>query len=582
MWLVADLDTVVVPDSRWRSPLLAAADGLVSGEIPAVAYAADRAGDPLRYLYDEGVALRRVAGVLAYAYAVTKQRSYLRTMASRVALNAARWPDWNPGHPLDTAQVATAVALAYGWGRAGMAPGERDEVVRALHDRVLRPYLRDDGALARFRTAAGNQSTVVATAVVLAGLAVSADDAGAGEEAVAAGATALARWRDVDGEGRSLAGGPTVEGLMYTAYEAAHVALLHATCWASAGDPAVSALGESLADLGVLAEWAERCGTVAEPAIGDAWDLYPWVDRTTALAAMTAWPAAGARVRELLDGLQARGALTVPGRGSRPVPDGIAELVLARRRAEPVTPTPPVTAFVPRDGAEGSFWGCASHGALRAYLTATPNDAPHAHRDVGNVVVLHGEQPVLADLGQRDYRFSARHVWRVSARVHSTVGVLRDDGRVRQARTGRGSVAAAGDGMRMTSASAIPGVDWCREVAVGDGTVRLRDRLRPLRTPDPRRLSMSFLLATPTDRVEDLGSGCLRFALADGSVWELTLPAGATPVVSDARPTPPYEDTPDLAAGAALSHTLVVVTLPGLDAPDGLDLATTVVRVATT
>lgn len=582
MRLVADLDAVTVPDGRWRDALLAAAGDLVSGEIPAVAYDTDSAGDPLRYLYDQGVALRRVAGVLGYAFAATKDRCYLRAMAAHVALNAARWPDWNPGHPLDTAQVATAVALAYGWSRAELAPVERREVVHALRDRVLVPYVRDDGALARFRTAAGNQSTVVATAAVLAGLAVRADDADAAGAAVADGAAALARFRRPDDEGRSLAGGPTVEGLMYTAYEAAHLALLHTTCWTNAGDAALSELEGSIADLGQLAEWSERCGTVAEPAMGDAWDVYPWVDRTTALAAMTAWPAAGPRVHGLLDGLQARAALTVPGWGSRPVPDGIAELVLAAHPAGPAAPPPPAPAFVPRDGTGGSFWGCAAHGDLRAYVSATPNDAPHAHRDVGNVVVLHGEQPVLTDLGQRDYGFSARHVWRASTRVHSTVGVLRDDGRVRQARAGRGSVTAARNGLRMTSSSAVPGVDWSRDVVVEDGAVRLRDRLRPRRAPDPRRLSMSFLLAAPADRVEDLGDRRLRFALGDGSVWDLTVPGDTSPVVSDARPTPPYEDTAAFAAGAAGSHTLVVVTLPALDDAAGLDLATTVLRVATT
>ena len=41
-------------------------------------------------------------------------------------------------------------------------------------------------------------------------------------------------------------------------------------------------------------------------------------------------------------------------------------------------------------------------------MTGVPNDAPHAHADVGNVVVKQGEQDVLADLGQRTYGFTGR------------------------------------------------------------------------------------------------------------------------------------------------------------------------------
>jgi hypothetical protein len=579
--LVADLDLVVPRVSPWRDPLLEVADRVVTGDIPAVSYNASRDGDALRYLYDEGVALRRVAGVLGYAYAATKDRAFRRALASGVALNATRWPDWNPGHPLDTAQVATAVALAYAWGAGELARDERDEVVSALRDRVLRPYCLEDGELARFRTSAGNQCTVVATAVVLAGLAVRSDDADAASSALADGAVALAGLREADGSGRSPAGGPTVEGLMYTAYEAAHLALLHATCRSNADDREVSrTLSGCLPGLDVLADWTERCGTVVEPAMGDAWDVYPWVDRATAVAGLAAWPTAGGRVRRLLDGLQARAVLTVPGWGSLPVPDGIAELVVSGLRPAATVPAEPpaVQSFAPREGADGSFWGGASHGELRAFLSATPNDAPHAHRDVGNVVVMQGDQPVLSDLGQRDYAYTGARVWRRSTKAHTTIGARRPDGRVTQSGTGLGSVSAPGDDLRMDSSTAIRGVDWCREVILAASSVVVRDRLTLREPGPPRSLSLSFLLAAPVDEVRDAGDGQVAFALADGSTWELETPAGAGRVVVDARPSGPYADTAELARTLGLSHSLVVVEV---ELADRLDLTARLRRVET-
>lgn len=580
--LVADLDTVVLRDVPWGPALLGVADRIVSGDLPPVAYNTTRAGDALRYLYDEGVALRRVAGVLGYAYAATEDRAHLRALARDVALNAARWPDWNPGHPLDSAQVATAVALAYAWGRGELTKGERADVVKALVERVLLPYTVDDGHLARFRTARGNQCTVVASAAALAALAVRSEAPEESARTVADAGAALARNGAPDEDGRSVAGGPTVEGLMYTAYEAAHLALLHATVWCSGEDPDVSALGESLADLGALAAWSERCGTVVEPAMGDAWGVYPWVDRPTALAAMTAWSSAGGHVLGLLDALQERAALTVPGWGSVRVPDGIAELVVSGLRPRREMP-PRVQAFVPRGGSDSSYWGCASHGPLRAFLTAVPNDAPHAHRDVGNVVVLHGDQPVLADLGQREYGFRAPHVWRRSTAVHTTIGLLRADGRVTQADPGRGSVTTSGDGLTMVSSTAIRGVEWRRDVTVTGSTVVVADRLSRRRGGAPRQLAMSFLVAAPCGSM-DGGSGAgrdggpLRFALPDGSAWELEWPVGHEVAVTDARPAPPYADSPAFAESLALTHTLVRVDL---ELADRLDVTTTLRRLPT-
>ena len=111
--LVADLDHVAVRESQWRR-----ADHRCRRPGPRrqhpVVRPPDRGdgGGPGALPYDEGVALRRVAGVLGFAYAASHDPRYLDALAAQT-VGASRWPDWNPGHPLDTAQVGTAVAL--GW-----------------------------------------------------------------------------------------------------------------------------------------------------------------------------------------------------------------------------------------------------------------------------------------------------------------------------------------------------------------------------------------------------------------------------------------------------------------------------------
>jgi hypothetical protein len=576
--LVADLDQVTPRAGASRTALLQTADRIVTGSIPTVAYNSARTGDALRYLYDEGVALRRVTGILAYAYAATHDGKYLDAMARKVAVNAAGWPDWNPGHPLDTAQVATAVSLAYGWSARRMTSAERASVSTALTSRMVMAYSCADGALAAKRSTTGNQNTVIASAATLAGLALRADSAGWPSVGASDGAGALARYKAPTGSGNSLAEGPTVEGLMYTTYEAANVALLHATRWRNPGDAAVvSLLDRSLVDLGVLATWSERCGTVADPDVEDGWDFYPWVDRPTALAAMVAWPGAGGHVLDLVEGLQARDTLTIPDRGTWSVPDGIAELVLSALPTRSEQP-PAVHSYAPAQGGPASYLGCASNGSVHALLSGTPNDEAHAHRDVGNLVVSVGEQTLLADLGQRDYNFSAPYVWRALTKAHNVVGVLQPDGRVLQAGTGSGSVTTTPDGLRVVADKTVYDALWTRDVAVTGGSVTVRDLLSAKTVfTAPKPISTTFLLQVPPGRVTDAGDGRWRILLLDGSVWELQVPAGVGVTLTDASPTAPYEDTAEFSTTLAPAHTLVQLTA---DLSSTLDLTTTFTKVA--
>ena len=620
--LVADLDRVTPRPGPVREAVLAAADELLAGTIPAVTYpGAGASADPLRYLFDQGVALRRTTGTLAYAYAVRHDPRYLDALAAQT-LAVVRWPDWNPGHPLDTVQLATDVALGLSWSGARMTPGQRAEVATVLSDRFLAPYACDlRGALAARRTGRGNQAVVAGSAALLAGIAVRAELPALSRASLVAATAALGRSAAPDGSGRSIADGPTDEGFMYTTYEAASLALVDATLRllrvSRSVSPAESglstALEAALPSFDALAAWTEHCGQVAEPALQDGWDTYPWVDRTTALAAITASVEAGPRVRELLDELQAQARLTLPGVGVWPVPDAIGELVLAgvdpdlrgsgRAAGSDASPG---GAYASGGALSARRYGCATSNGTYALLTAVPDDSPHAHSDVGNVLVRQGSQEVLTDLGQRDYSFHDQPVWRAATAAHSTVGVGSADGSVSQTPTARGSVMADAGGLLMTSTDALPGVSgWQRRVVTGDGTVTITDSLTTAALSlDPPTssvpISMAFLLATPPASVVTVPpspagtaapvspavpappmSQVLRATLPDGEVWELTLPIGVDAVVTDAQPQPPYVDA-DSAVPLGVARTLVTlhVDVPVTPLPTPTTLTTTLRRMS--
>ena len=136
--------------------------------------------------------------------------------------------------------------------------------------------------------------------------------------------------------------------------------------------------------------------------------------------------------------------------------------------------------------------------------------------------------------------------------------MLQDDGSVRQARTGSGAVSAEGDDLLMSSSTALPA---SRAGPAGSSsataTVQVRDTLGAARD-EAVPLSASFLLAAAPASVAQQPDGSLRFTVADGGVWELVPPPGTAVSFSDAAPTPPYVDAPDI-AGPAAAHTLVVL-----------------------
>lgn len=110
---------------------------------------------PSRYEIPDGLRLlsvsRRVVDrvyTLALLYHLDGDAAFARR-AGRELEAAAAFPDWNPRHFLDTAEMTHAFAIGYDWLFDFWSPAERSAWVRAVVEKGLRPaqeiYRRDSG-----------------------------------------------------------------------------------------------------------------------------------------------------------------------------------------------------------------------------------------------------------------------------------------------------------------------------------------------------------------------------------------------------------------------------------------------------
>ncbi len=102
---------------------------------------------PSRYEIPDGLRLlsvsRRVVDrvyTLALLYHLEGDAAYAQR-AWRELEAAAAFPDWNPRHFLDTAEMAHAFAIGYDWLFEGWSPEQRAVLERALLEKALQPAL---------------------------------------------------------------------------------------------------------------------------------------------------------------------------------------------------------------------------------------------------------------------------------------------------------------------------------------------------------------------------------------------------------------------------------------------------------
>ena len=77
---------------------------------------------------------------LAFAYRMTGNQEYADAAVTEM-LTVSRFKDWNPSHYLDTAEMATAVALGYDWLYDVIPEEQRTEIRNALVEHALKTGL---------------------------------------------------------------------------------------------------------------------------------------------------------------------------------------------------------------------------------------------------------------------------------------------------------------------------------------------------------------------------------------------------------------------------------------------------------
>ncbi len=115
-------------------------------------------------------------GTLALAYRIYGERKYLDA-ANEALLWVCNYPDWAPSHYLDTAEMTTAVAIAYDWLYDTLPASTKELVKKCLYERAIVRVLREyekggSGSWAKRET---NWNVVCNTGMVIAALGIAED-----------------------------------------------------------------------------------------------------------------------------------------------------------------------------------------------------------------------------------------------------------------------------------------------------------------------------------------------------------------------------------------------------------------------
>lgn len=114
--------------------------------------------------------LRRLL-LWSFLYRVDGDNRFLAA-AGRELDAVAAFPDWNPSHFLDTAEMAAGVALAFDWLHAGLDDARRERIVGALRKHAITPFFDTAPKLAQM---SHNWNSVCHGGITLAALAIASD-----------------------------------------------------------------------------------------------------------------------------------------------------------------------------------------------------------------------------------------------------------------------------------------------------------------------------------------------------------------------------------------------------------------------
>ncbi|WP_307759362.1 metallophosphoesterase [uncultured Mediterranea sp.] len=146
------------------------ADSLIT--LAQIPYEMNRYGN---MLYTSRAYVERL-GILALAYRLYGEKKYLNA-AEQTLQWVCNYPNWDPKHYLDTAEMTTAVAIAYDWLYTALPASTKKLVKKSIYknaiSRVLQEYEKGGpGSWAKRET---NWNVVCNTGMVLGALAVAED-----------------------------------------------------------------------------------------------------------------------------------------------------------------------------------------------------------------------------------------------------------------------------------------------------------------------------------------------------------------------------------------------------------------------
>lgn len=118
---------------------------------------------------------------LGMAYQLSGDTRYAERLWKELE-NVSNYPDWNPQHFLDAAEMTHAVAVGYDWGYSYFSSAQRDKVKGALISKGLKPALTVYESSAGTKDWLGNQNIVNNAGIGIGALAVGPESSGVTEK----------------------------------------------------------------------------------------------------------------------------------------------------------------------------------------------------------------------------------------------------------------------------------------------------------------------------------------------------------------------------------------------------------------
>jgi Heparinase II/III-like protein len=141
--------------------------------------------DGKRLLAESRLALRNTFHC-AWAWRMSGEEKFrLRAIAELEA--ACHLKDWNPSHFLDTAEMATAVAVGYDWLYPGLSAEQRGMCEVAIIEKALRPAKKIYDSHGWWTKPSNNWAQVCGAGIAIAAVAIAGNDSGLSEELFAQG-----------------------------------------------------------------------------------------------------------------------------------------------------------------------------------------------------------------------------------------------------------------------------------------------------------------------------------------------------------------------------------------------------------